>query len=65
METNQINSTAPVATKDDEEEDKQSDREKGEFQPRKKYILCIVGVEKYYTEKELIKFLRRYMESAS
>ena len=31
----------------------------------KKHVLCMVGIEKYYVEKDVIKFLRKHMEKSS
>ena len=31
--------------------------------PKRDHVLCLVGVEKFYIEKDLIKFLRKYLET--
>ena len=33
--------------------------------PPKNFVLCLVGVEKFHTEKELIKLLRKHLETTS
>jgi len=35
---------------------------KHSFQSMKKHILCLTGVEKHHIERDLIKFLRKYLE---
>ena len=33
------------------------------YRHEKKHVLCMIGIEKHYIEKDLIKFLRKYLES--
>lgn len=31
----------------------------------KRFVLCLVGIEKFYIEKDVIKFLRKHLEKSS
>ena len=35
------------------------------MQPLKKWIWCLTGVDKHYIERDLIKYLRKYLESGN